>query len=930
MKRKIIRLLLFLLIIFLISSPHLFAEDAPEHRIALVIGNAEYQLGKLANPENDARDVAEALMKAGFTVQLALNCTLAQMEDDLRTFRSSIQPGDVAMLYYAGHGVQVEGENYLLPVDNAGIADQNSLKRRAINAAEYIQAMADAGSRLNIVVVDACRDNPLPAVARGGSRGLSVMRVPSNTETVIVFATKAGELALDGAGRNSTFTEAFLEEVQKPDTELMQLFNSVGSRVREKTKGKQVPSIYSEPLSKPFVFVSSAQLAAQAEAASRKAQAELKTIEDAIAQLEAQIKNSKDAQERQKLEVEQQRQKALEAAKRIEAQNLAQEAARKQEEARKAQEQEALRQQAVLQSGAQQKEVADLAAKRRAELEKLAQDAQSDNPDVLIETIERLEAVIDEVSGEYASVWKKVEPAIRNSYAAKCAALETAKPELWETDAEFAARIKKEKADLQADIEAAVAQRKKELDADEELQIGSIRKQYADTIKILENRTWILQGSAVNLRIGEYDRNARKWLFTIASADPSVPVSETQLYSDLNKSADIKQDVLALDAAVKANALAGRIEWGIKKYVKKDWYTVILKRIAVTDLVSGKDVATLRSSANLGYFAAGERLSVAKGAWVSIKSKYFGAAVYEQGRKLGDIPCDILLSEGTHAIEAKWPDGSSALREIQVQSEENSAIFINKHIYDLVYIEGGDFKMGLDIGGLYEKPVHTVTLSPFYIGKYEVTQDLYQQIMYTNPSYFKSDPDAANLPVENITWYDALLFCNRLSQSEGLEPAYYADTAFETMYAGGSEVYWKRDSNGYRLPTEAEWEYAAKGGKKAKGYLYSGSNNINKVAWYSDNSERTTHPVAQKVPNELGLYDMSGNVWEWCWDWYDWDYYGKSPGSNPIGPDSGMYHRVIRGGSWYFGSIYSRIAFRNYYNPVYLDNDLGFRVARSP
>jgi len=668
MKRKsIIAFAVVNLLLFCV--PHmLFAQNNEEHRVALVIGNADYQVGKLANPENDAHDVAEALKRAGFEIQLAVNRTLAQMEDDLRTFRSSIQPGDVAMLYYAGHGVQVDGENYLLPVDNAGIADQNSLKRRAINAAEYIQAMADAGSLLNIVVLDACRDNPLPAVARGGSRGLSVMRVPANTETVIVFATKAGELALDGTGRNSTFTEAFLEEVQKPDTELMQLFNSVGSRVREKTSGKQVPSIYSEPLSKPFVFLSSAQLAEQAEAASKKAQAELKAIEDAIAQLEAQIKNSKDAQERQKLEVEQQRQKALEAAKRIEAQNLAQEAARKQEEARKAQEQDALRQQAVLQSGAQQKEIADLAAKRRAELEKLAQDAQSDNPDVLIETIERLEAVIEEVTGEYASVWKKVEMAIRNSYAAKWAAFEAAKPELWETDAEFQARIKKERADLQASIEAAVAQRKKELDADEELQIGSIRKQYADTIKMLESRTWVLQGSAVSLRIGEYDRNARKWFFTIISADPAVPVPETQLYADLNKSADIKQDVLALDAAVKANALAGRIEWGIQRHKIKGLYTVILKRISVIDLVSGKEVASLAQNQELGYFRSGGRDKIQKVGFIDFTSKVPGVSLYEQGRKLVDIPCQLVLSEGIHSIEVRFPNGRRIVRQLIVVS----------------------------------------------------------------------------------------------------------------------------------------------------------------------------------------------------------------------------------------------------------------------
>ncbi len=759
MKRKIIFLLLFSLIIFLISSPHLFAEDASEHRIALVIGNAEYHLGKLANPENDAHDVAEALKRSGFDVQLAVNRTLAQMEDDLRTFRASIQPGDVAMLYYAGHGVQVDGENYLLPVDNAGITDQNSLKRRAINAAEYIQAMADAGSRLNIVVLDACRDNPLPAVARGGSRGLSVMRVPANTETVIVFATKAGELALDGTGRNSTFTEAFLEEVQKPDTELMQLFNSVGSRVREKTSGKQVPSIYAEPLSKPFVFLSSAQLAEQAEAASKKAQAELKAIEDAIAQLEAQIKNSKDAQERQKLEVEQQRQKALEAAKRIEAQNLVQEAARKQEEARKAQEQEALRQQAVLQSGAQQKEIADLAAKRRAELEKLAQDAQSDNPDVLIETIERLETVINEVTGEYASVWKKVEPAIRNSYAAKWAAFEAAKPELWETDAEFAARIDKEKAGLQADIEAAVAQRKKELDADEELQIGNIRKQYAETINMLESRTWVLQGSAVTLRIGKYDRNARKWPFTVASADPSVPLPETQLYADLNKSADIKQDVLALESAIDAKALVPELEWRILRDDEKKRYVIVIKYICVRNILSNEVVAENPDQIRIAFFTKENRKNPTSGFGTLILRTKLGsgkAFVRINNSDVGETPLRLKLPAGDYSISFKFSNGvetnyfqkvpEMGIAIVRGSSKNNKMVEEEKCLgYGIIgglsEFSNNGLSWGLNL--FYDNPVFPITIDCTYMTRSYSKNATYMFNAYDITAGFK-------IPIEDI------------------------------------------------------------------------------------------------------------------------------------------------------------------------------------
>jgi len=134
------------------------------------------------------------------------------------------------------------------------------------------------------------------------------------------------------------------------------------------------------------------------------------------------------------------------------------------------------------------------------------------------------------------------------------------------------------------------------------------------------------------------------------------------------------------------------------------------------------------------------------------------------------------------------------------------------------------------------------------------------------------------------------------------------------------------ESNGYRLPTEAEWEYAARGGNQSQGYTYAGSNTVGDVAWYySSNSGSRTHTVGEKQPNELGLYDMSGNVWEWCWDWFGSDYYGSSPAANPTGPSSGS-HRVLRGGSWGINAQYVRAAIRGDSTPSYRDDNIGFRV----
>jgi len=231
---------------------------------------------------------------------------------------------------------------------------------------------------------------------------------------------------------------------------------------------------------------------------------------------------------------------------------------------------------------------------------------------------------------------------------------------------------------------------------------------------------------------------------------------------------------------------------------------------------------------------------------------------------------------------------------------------------EMVRVEGGTFQMGSTIGEDDEKPVHSVTVSSFYIGKYEVTQNEWQAVMGNNPSNFKGD----KRPVEEITWYQAVEFCNKLSQKEGLTPAYTIN---------GREVSCNWSASGYRLPTEAEWEFAARGGNLSKRYQYSGSIFIGSVAWYEDNSNNETHIVGGKEPNELGTYDMSGNVWEWCWDLYG-DYSSESQ-TNPKGASSGS-RRVHRGGSWLNYDHDCRVANREYYSPGYSLNRLGFRLAR--
>ena len=223
------------------------------------------------------------------------------------------------------------------------------------------------------------------------------------------------------------------------------------------------------------------------------------------------------------------------------------------------------------------------------------------------------------------------------------------------------------------------------------------------------------------------------------------------------------------------------------------------------------------------------------------------------------------------------------------------SFIVNGVTFKMGFVEGGTFQMGSEDSDAYsdEKPVHNVTVRRFYMGETEVTQALWKAVMGDNPSYFTGND---NRPVESVSWNDCQAFIQKLNQLTGKT---------------------------FRLPTEAEWEYAARGGNKSKGYIYAGSNAIGKVAWCWENSSSTIHPVKRKRANELGLYDMSGNVWEWCSDWCG--SYDNSSQTDPKGPSFGSY-RVLRSGGYGGSAGYCRVSGRSGSIPAYHNGDCGLRL----
>ena len=401
----------------------------------------------------------------------------------------------------------------------------------------------------------------------------------------------------------------------------------------------------------------------------------------------------------------------------------------------------------------------------------------------------------------------------------------------------------------------------------------------------------------------ESHRSVTRQIEVVAKQPQIITLEPTPIYGSL----DIESQPMFANVTINGKSY-GDTPLSIENMLIGDYEVVlskpgcatVTKRVTITE----KNQSTVEAT-------------LPQGREMTIRSDASGDEVFVDGVKLGVTPLTSNLAFGKHTVELHRA-GKTTKTDVDITTHgsqkeivltflmprwSSSATasqkqVIQKLIDDMVMVEGGTFTMGATSeqgrdAFVYEKPTHIVTLSDYMIAKTEVTQELWHAVMGSNPSYFKGD----NLPVEQVSWDDCQKFIKKLNSMTGLN---------------------------FRLPTEAEWEYATRGGNKSKGYKYSGSNDISSVAWYDGNSSSKTHSVATKSPNELGLYDMSGNVWEWCSDWYG-DYSSGSQ-TNPKGPSSGS-NRVGRGGSWSGNAGYCRVSYRVGNLPDSRGINLGLRLA---
>lgn len=287
----------------------------------------------------------------------------------------------------------------------------------------------------------------------------------------------------------------------------------------------------------------------------------------------------------------------------------------------------------------------------------------------------------------------------------------------------------------------------------------------------------------------------------------------------------------------------------------------------------------------------------------------------------GMFVCMLVLGTVVWAAKDVGPVWVGDRPEVETLTEpEVVPVFVEP--LEMVELGGGTFRMGSpdsdNDASDSEKSQHKVTVSAFAMSRYPVTRELYRRLVDSTPEPWQRGSDDDLLPANYMTWFDAVAFCNALSQHVGLQPCYHIE---------GNQVEWDADADGYRLPTEAEWEYACRAGTSTKWFFGNDPAALDRYAWYSANSDFRAHAVGEKEPNPWGLYDMIGNVLEWCWDWYG--SYTNKPLVDPTGPSDGT-SRVLRAGWSDFVPVYLRSAFRFRLVPEFAGEFIGFRSVRRP
>ena len=573
-----------------------------EGRLALVLGNSAYAGKALANPANDASDMAKVLGGLGFVVILCVDADYKAMQSALDEFQKRLPGKDTALFYYAGHGVQVQGENFLIPV-NTDIQGEADIRLRCVPVTGVLERIRNAGVSTAIVFLDACRDNPFKFGPRDlGSRGLSVVAAPADLETLVAYATEPGSVAADGSGRNGVFTGALLARLAEPGIGILDLMTRVRADVIESTKGAQRPRT-DVGLSKPFYFVDPAAMAERAETEKARTAGELAAVEKQLAERQAAIAAAKSEDERRRLEEAQLADQARAAAARIAADSAAKEAAMRLDEARVAKADVEARAADEARVKAERQKLTDLVAQRRKELESLAADPN--DLDAQISRIDRLEASLAAIRGQFKAGREAAAADIASRAGATLASLSKTAAKPWETAPERDARVTASGKKLEAGRDAELAESAAAWKRAEGDETAAIAAQLAGSVASLEGRRLVVGAGSVAVTLGAFDRAGKFFPIAIASKVPEFPM-DWSLKIDLSASTDISRDYEAILSADKAKALAGEFTYRVD-YKAPARYEARLVGARITNISMGATLAERRADIAVAAFDAKTR-----------------------------------------------------------------------------------------------------------------------------------------------------------------------------------------------------------------------------------------------------------------------------------------------------------------------------------
>jgi formylglycine-generating enzyme required for sulfatase activity len=766
--------------------------------MALVIGIANYNDTdhSLKNAVKDARDLGAKLTDLNFDATVVVDPTRDEIKQSVDAFTKKLRKDDVALFYYSGHGAQVNGLNYLLPKDFDFSSTNADITSKEADAQWVHAKIVEAKTRLNIVILDACR-----TAARKGARSFGTNKGWSSMDvgrgTLFAFATAPNEEASDNtSGSNGLYTAHLLQALDKPGWTLSQVFHQTTEAVAAASHNTQTPWT-AESVVGDFVF--------RDESVLKK---HLDAINSERARLEALLR--KQNEDFNKLKTQQEKDEA--AARRqitqlaLDAQNA--DAARVQQELAR-----------------DNKLKADLEAERRRAADRIAQmEAETRQAEAAIQLIrqtpptpESTGMTLDEARARVAQLESQLSDARKKTAADRQRALDR----LETSYAPNRALLAKDPERLE--IERTLVWQAKVQETRRRRQ--ELEDQYAKEKKATED---FYTNQAANYKEPVEIRMLQTRTYNVLEA-----AEWTRYYPDE------KPQVLTFNSGGKMFSAA----------------------------IDDEEIKPLfAAKATKGVFA----LRAARRLDGTLDAAAPARLVFQVTGKMYEA----------RAVESAPPPTSSvSITDGRLETKEVGGL-----VY--VRIPAGSFDMGCSPGDTEcfsdENPTHKVTITkPFWIGQTEVTQEAYQRAIGKNPSHFTGDP---KLPVETVSWNDAQAYCQKV---------------------------------GMRLPTEAEWEYAARGGTKESRYV-----KLEDTAWHGGNSQAKTHPVAGKLPNGFGLYDMLGNVWEWVTDFFG--NYGGAAQTNPTGPGKGT-ERVLRGGSWLYVPRDLRASVRLWFDPALRFSFIGAR-----